>query len=50
MSWFFWFKLHMIINDISQIMDIKITKGKIDDRTPVAELTKKLKGDLFKPL
>ena len=35
-------------------MDIKITKGNIDDRTPVAELNKKLKGsvyaDLFKAL
>ena len=44
----------MIINDVGQIMAIKITKGNIDDRTPVAELTKKLKGsiyaDLFKAL
>ena len=35
-------------------MAIKITKGNIDDRTPVAELNKKLKGsiydDLFKAL
>ena len=35
-------------------MAIKITKGNIDDRTPVTELTKKLKGsiyaDLFKAL
>ena len=35
-------------------MSIKITKGNIDDRTPVAKLTKKLKGsiyaDLFKVL
>ena len=35
----------MIINDVGQIMAIKITKGNIDDGTPVAvELTKKLKG------
>ena len=50
----FGFNLHMIINDISQIMAIKITKSNIDDRTPVTELTKKLKGsiyaDLFKAL
>ena len=44
MGWFFGFKLHMIINDVGQIMAIKITKGNIDDRTPVTELTKKLKG------
>ena len=52
MGCFFRFKLHMIINDIGQIVVIKITKGNIDDKTPVAELTKKLKGfiyaDLFK--
>ena len=44
----------MIINDAGQIMAIKITKGNIDDSTPVAELTKKLKNsiyaDLFKAL
>ena len=44
MSLFFGFKLHMITNDVSQRMAIKITKGNIDDRRPVAELTKKLKG------
>ena len=31
----------------SQIMAIKITKGNVDDRTPVAELTKKLKGFIY---
>ena len=47
MGWFFGFKLHMIINDAGQIMAIKITKGNIDDRTPVTELTKKLKGSIY---
>ena len=47
MGWFFGFKLHMIINDVGQIMAIKITKGNVDDRTPVAELTKKLKGSIY---
>ena len=28
-------------------MAIKITKGNIDDRTPVAALTKKLKGAIY---
>ena len=28
-------------------MAIKITKGNVDDRTPVAELTKKLKGSVY---
>ena len=47
MNWFFGFTLHMTINDIDQIMAIKITKGNVDDRTPVAELTKKLKGSIY---
>ena len=37
----------MIINHIGQIIAIKITKGNVDDRTPVAELTKKLKGSIY---
>ena len=36
----------MIINDVGQI----ITKGNIDDRKPVAELTKKLKGSIYDDL
>ena len=44
----------MIINDVGQIMAIKITKCNIDDRPLVSELTKKFKGsiytDLFKSL
>ena len=31
-------------------MAIKITKGNIDDRTPVAELSKKLKGSIYTDL
>ena len=37
----------MIINDVAQIMAIKIIKGNIDDRTLVAELIKKLKGSIY---
>ena len=47
MGWFFGFKLHMIINNVGQIMAIKITKGNVDDRTPVSELSKKLKGSIY---
>ena len=47
MGRFFRFKMHMIINDIGQIMATKITKGNVDDRTPISELTKKLKGSIY---
>ena len=51
----------MIINDVAQIMAIKITKGNIDDRTLLTKPSKKLKystyvykgyigADLFKAL
>ena len=47
MGWSFGFKLHTIINGVGQIIAIKVTKGNIDDRTPVVELTKKLKGSIY---
>ena len=47
MGWFFGVKLHMIIDDVDQTMAIMITKGNVDDRTPVAELRKKLKGSIY---
>ena len=47
MGWFLGFKLHMIINNIGQIVAIKITKDNVNDRTPVAELTKKVKGSIY---
>ena len=40
----------MIVNDVGQILAIKITKGNIDDRTSVAELTKKLKCSIYADL
>ena len=47
MGWFSGFRMHRIINNIGQILVIKTTKGNVDDRTPVAELTKKLKGSIY---
>jgi hypothetical protein len=44
MGWFYGFKLHMVINHQGQIMAVKITKGNVDDRAPVAEITKGLQG------
>ena len=46
-GWFLGFKLHMVINNIGQIISIKITKGNIDDRAPVEELLKNLKGSAY---
>ena len=35
MSWFFGFKLHLIINEKGEILNFMITPGNIDDRFPL---------------
>ena len=47
MGWFFGLKLHLIINQLGEIMNIKVTPGNVDDRKPVQSLLHKLKGWLF---
>ena len=49
MGWFYGFKLHLIINDKGEILNFVITKGNVDDRTPLKnkKFIKKLKGKLF---
>lgn len=43
-DWFYGFKLHMIINDKSEIVAIKITQGNIDDRKAFESMA--IKGEL----
>jgi hypothetical protein len=44
MGWFYGFKLHLVINNIGQIMAFSLTPGNTDDRKPVATLLKDLQG------
>ena len=37
MGWFFWFKLHLITNDKSEIVNFMFTHGNIDDREPLKQ-------------
>lgn len=48
-DWFYGFKLHMIINEKSEIIAIKITQGNIDDRKPLEEMViaKGLQGKCY---
>jgi Transposase DDE domain len=48
-DWFYGFKLHMIINDKSEIVALKITEGNIDDRKAFEEMAikKDLKGKCY---
>ena len=36
-GWFFGFKLHLIINDRSELLGVRLTPGNVDDRLPVPE-------------
>lgn len=47
MGWFFGLKLHVVINSLGEIMNFTITKGNIDDRFVVENLTENLIGKLF---
>jgi len=46
-GWFMGFKLHLIINSKGQIISARITAGNIDDRSPVRQLAKGLKGTIY---
>lgn len=47
MGWFFGFKLHLVVNDRGEILQLCITPGNVDDRKPVPGLVRKLFGKLF---
>ncbi len=47
MGWFYGFKLHIIVNECGELLSFKVTKGNTNDRIPVKELCKNLKGKLF---
>ena len=46
-GWFFGFKLHLVINDRGELLNVQITPGNIDDRKPVVELLQDLWGKVF---
>lgn len=45
-GWFYGFKLHLIINDCGELLNVRLTPANVDDRKPVPELAKKLFGKL----
>jgi hypothetical protein len=46
-GWFFGFKLHLVINQHAEIVAFRLTKGNIDDRKPVPDMVKPMRGKLF---
>jgi hypothetical protein len=47
MGWFFGLKLHLVFNDLNEIVALKLTPGNVSDTAPVPTLTKDLIGKLF---
>ena len=48
MGYFYGFKLHLVINELGQILDFQITQANVDDRTPVkGNLLKRIWGKLY---
>ena len=46
-GWFFGFKLHLVINDRGELLNVMLTPGNVDDRKPVPRLVRKLFGKIF---
>jgi hypothetical protein len=47
MGWFFGFKLHLVFNELNEIVALTLTTGNVSDTAPVPRLTKDLVGKLF---
>lgn len=47
MGWFYGFKLHFVVADTGELLDIALTCGNVDDRAPVPRLAKRLFGKLI---
>jgi transposase len=46
-GWFYGFKLHLIINDKGELLNVTLTPGNCDDRKPLPDLAQGLVGKLF---
>jgi transposase len=46
-DWFFGFKLHLVVNEQGDLLNVQITPGNVDDRKPVSDLLQRLFGKVF---
>lgn len=46
-DWFFGLKLHLVVNDCGEILNVTITPGNVDDRKPVLDLLRGVFGKVF---
>jgi hypothetical protein len=47
MGWFYGFKLHLAVNDRGELLACCLTPGNVDDRTPVPQMIRRLRGKLI---
>jgi hypothetical protein len=47
LGWFFGFKLHLVISDSGELLNMTLTKGNTDDRKPVPDLLRSIFGKVF---
>ncbi len=47
MGWFYGFKLHIIVNEMGDLLSFKLTKGNTNDRVPIRSLCKNLFGKIY---
>lgn len=46
-DWFFGFKLHLVVSECGELLNVQITPGNVDDRKPVPDLLQHLFGKVF---
>lgn len=46
-GWFYGFKLHVVCNHLGDIINLQFTKGNLDDRKPVIDLSENISGKLY---
>src|SRR5215510_6207033 len=47
LGWCYGFKLHLVINDVGELLACRLTVANVDDRVPVPALVAKLHGKVF---
>ncbi len=47
MNWFFGFKLHLVVNEQGELLNVMLTPGNTDGRKPVPKLLQRLLGRVF---
>ena len=46
-DWFFGFKLHLVVNEYGELLNLQLTPGNVDDRKPIPALLGPLFGKVF---